>query len=346
MTHVDSQNADGHEPSRVERIEILTHEFEPPPAEPDPDLGAVDEPSTTTPERGPSVAVANAFTVDLEDWFCVQNLRGHVDPRDWHKQELRVIDSTLRLLELLDEVDVRATFFVLGWVARECPDLVREVDHRGHEIACHSNAHRMVSELTPAEFEDDLVQALDTIRDLVAQPVIGYRAPSFSITREQYWAFAIMARHGLLYDSSIFPFGGHPDYGVPDAPREIHELPAGMLEFPMACPEVFGRRVPVGGGGYFRIYPYRLTRALMRRQNAAGLPVSFYIHPWELDPGQPRLLNDAPRAKRLRHYTNLHRTESRLRRLLRDFRFETMAAVLDLGDDSVRAAGGADSQVA
>jgi polysaccharide deacetylase family protein (PEP-CTERM system associated) len=170
---------------------------------------------------------------------------------------------------------------------------------------------------------------LAAIRPLVKQPVEGFRAPSFSITRAQQWAFAIMARHGIRYDSSVFPYGGHPDYGIADAPRAIHEIEPGVLEFPMACATVGGRRVPVGGGGYFRIYPYALTRRLLRRQNAEGLPFSFYLHPWEVDPGQPRV-DTGSRTRALRHYHGLARTEGKLERLLSDFSFSTMADVLGI----------------
>lgn len=280
-------------------------------------------------------SVTNAFTVDVEDWFCVRNLRGVIRPGTWGERESRVESSTLRVLDLLDAADVHGTFFVLGWVAEHHPDLVREIDRRGHEVGCHSHAHEMVSEQTPAAFEADLARALDTIRALVDQPVIGYRAPSFSITSAQAWAFPILAGNGIRYDSSVFPFGGHPDYGIADAPLGIHETGAGVLEFPMTCVPVAGRRVPVGGGGYFRHYPYALTRLLLRRHNAAGRPFAFYVHPWELDPDQPRVSpGRGPGAllRRQRHYHGLATTEGRLERLLAEFAFTTMADLLDIGD--------------
>lgn len=269
----------------------------------------------------------NAFTVDLEDWFCVRNLRDVISFDQWAAQEQRVVASTTRLLDLLDRHQVSATFFVLGWTAVRFPELVRDVAARGHEIACHSHRHRMVSEMTPAEFEEDLAEALTTLRELTDQPVEGFRAPSFSITGAQSWAWSIMHAHGITYDSSIFPFGGHPDYGIADAPLGIHAVADGIMEFPMACAEIGPRRVPTGGGGYFRLLPYALTRNLMRRCNAAGRPVSFYIHPWELDPGQPRI-DTGSRTRQLRHYANLGRTERRLERLLGDFAFTTVRNVL------------------
>ncbi|MBC7643954.1 MAG: DUF3473 domain-containing protein [Thermoleophilia bacterium] len=269
----------------------------------------------------------NAFTVDLEDWFCVRNLRDAIPFDQWNAQEQRVVASTTRLLDLLDRHKVSATFFVLGWTAARFPELIRDVAARGHEIACHSHCHQMVSELTPEQFAEDLSEALATLRALTDQPVEGFRAPSFSITRAQSWVWPIMRANGITYDSSIFPFGGHPDYGIADAPLEQHVVAEGITEFPMACAEIGSHRVPTGGGGYFRLLPYVVTRNLMRRCNAAGRPVSFYIHPWELDPGQPRVATGS-RVKQLRHYANLGRTEQRLERLLEDFAFTTMRDLL------------------
>lgn len=271
----------------------------------------------------------NAFTIDLEDWFCVANFDDTIARASWPQQESRVEQSTTRMLDLLDTAGVSGTFFVLGWVAERFPDLVREVDRRGHEIACHSHMHRKVHALTPDQFEQDLSASLAVLRNLSTRPVVGYRAPSFSVTRATTWAFEIMARHGITYDSSIFPIGGHPDYGINDAPRGIHEIQPDMLEFPMAAVEVAGRRVPTGGGGYFRLLPYAVTRALMRRHNRHGYPVSFYLHPWEIDPDQPRI-NAGSRQRTFRHYRNLDRTERRLVRLLADFRFGTMQQVLGI----------------
>lgn len=269
----------------------------------------------------------NAFTVDLEDWFCVRNLRHVIAADAWEQQPQRVEAPTRRLLELLAAADARGTFFVLGWTAERFPDLIREVEAAGHEIACHSYSHRMVSELTPDEFREDLARALTVLRDIVDQPVIGFRAPSFSITTETSWAFDIMAELGIRYDSSIFPFGGHPDYGIADAPLTPWVTESGVIEFPMAVTTYGRRRVPTGGGGYFRLLPYGVTRSLMRRVNRGGRSVPFYIHPWELDPGQPRV-DLGSRTKSLRHYTNLASTDRRLERLLTDFRFTSMDALL------------------
>lgn len=261
----------------------------------------------------------NVFSVDLEDWFCVQNLSGVIRREEWDKCESRVERNTLLLLHLLARRQVKATFFVLGWVAERFPDLVREIESRGHEIATHGYSHRLLTSLTPEEFRADLGRSLEVLARCSRRPVSGFRAPSFSVTRKTWWALEILRASGIRYDSSIFPVGFHPDYGIPDAPLSAHRLPEGVLELPMSCAEMFGRKVPCSGGGYFRLFPYPVTRALMRRCNQQGRPVIFYLHPWEVDPDQPRVA--LPALKRFRHYNNLDRTAERLERLLEDFSF-------------------------
>ena len=264
----------------------------------------------------------NVFSVDLEDWFCVQNLSGIIPRYQWESCESRVERNTLLLLDLLSRHRVEATFFVLGWVAERFPDLVREVERRGHEIATHGYSHRILTSLTPDEFRADLEMSLEVLSGCSSQTVRGFRAPSFSVTRKTWWALDIMRSAGISYDSSIFPVGFHPDYGVPDAPLAAHRIADGPYELPMSCAEVFGRKVPCSGGGYFRLFPYAATRALMRRCNSQGRPVIFYIHPWEVDPGQPRVA--MPALKKFRHYNNLEVTMKRLDRLLSDFQFTSI----------------------
>lgn len=272
----------------------------------------------------------NAMSIDLEDWFCVQNLRSAIRRDAWDDCELRVVESTRRVLRLLDKHGVRATFFVLGWVARRAPELVRDIDADGHEIASHGFGHELLTNLTPEQFDDDIRRALDALEAAgVRQTVVGYRAPSFTVvssTRE--WAFQSLERHGFRYDSSIFPIGFHPDYGIADAPLEPYRATDGLREFPMSCIDLFGRRLPAGGGGYFRLLPYRYTKLAISRCNAEGRPAVFYLHPWELDPEQPRV--PLPRSKRFRHYHNLHKTERRLDALLGDFAFGTVKEVLEI----------------
>ncbi len=266
--------------------------------------------------------MVNVFSIDLEDWFCVQNLNGIIPRDQWDQCESRVENNTIRLLDLLDRHHTKATFFVLGWVAERHPDLVREVFRRGHEIATHGYSHTLLTYMTPEEFHADLDRSLEVLARCVPAPVQGFRAPSFSVTRKTWWALDILKSAGLRYDSSIFPVGFHPDYGIPDSRLDAHAVLDGFLEVPMSCAMVFGRKVPCSGGGYFRLFPYAVTRHLMRRCNAQGRPVMFYLHPWEIDPGQPRVAGMTA-LKRFRHYNNLDRTMERLERLLGDFQFTT-----------------------
>ena len=260
--------------------------------------------------------------MDLEEWFCVQNLNGIIPRSEWAHRESRVEQSTLRLLDLLGERGVQATFFVLGWVAERHPDLVREVERRGHEIATHGYSHMVLTAMTPDEFRADLNRSLEVLAGCSSGKVLGFRAPSFSVTRKTWWALELLRSSGLRYDSSVFPVGFHPDYGVPDAPLEAHPA-EGLLEIPMSCARLLGRNVPCCGGGYFRMYPYGLTRRLMELCNRQGRPVIFYIHPWEVDPAQPRV-GGMPASKRFRHYYNLTETMPRLERLFEDFQFTTI----------------------
>jgi polysaccharide deacetylase family protein (PEP-CTERM system associated) len=262
----------------------------------------------------------NVMSVDVEDWFCVYNLSRLIPYAEWDRCESRVERSTTRLLDLFGKHEVEATFFVLGWVADRFPDLVREIERRGHEVASHGYSHRLLTFMQPPEFREDLQRSLEVLARSAAQPVRGFRAPSFSVTRKTLWAADILKESGIRYDSSVFPVGFHPDYGIADAELQPYELAEGLTELPMSVAEVFGRKVPCCGGGYFRLYPYSVTRWLMRRCNAQGRPVMFYLHPWELDPGQPRVAG-LSWSKRFRHYNNLDKTEERLERLLDDFSF-------------------------
>jgi polysaccharide deacetylase family protein (PEP-CTERM system associated) len=274
--------------------------------------------------------VLNAFTVDVEDYFQVTSFEQVVSRDGWDHQESRVVGSTRRILDLLARHYVRGTFFILGWVAERFPRLIREIKDGGHELACHSYWHRLVYQQTNGEFREDLRRAKAAIEDAAGDAVTAYRAPSFSITRKSLWALEILLEEGFTVDSSLFPTR-HDRYGIPDAPEQIHaiETPAGSIaEFPMTV-QRFGRlTVPVGGGGYFRLYPYSLTRRLLRRANVAGQrPFVFYVHPWEVDVDQPRIRTGS-RLSRFRHYVNLATTEAKLDRLLGDFRFGRMCDVL------------------
>lgn len=273
----------------------------------------------------------NAISIDLEDWFCVHNLSDSIRREDWGGCELRVAGSTKRLLSLFERNQTRATFFVLGWIAERLPELVREIEDRGHEIAVHGYNHLLLTEISAAEFEEDLSKALEAIDNcgVKARP-LGFRAPSFTLVEStKGWALPILERMGFKYDSSVFPIGFHPDYGMLESPLVPYKITDELYEFPMSCLEVFGRRLPFGGGGYFRLFPYAYTKYCMRRVNAQGRPVVFYLHPWELDPDQPRV-EKLSFSKKIRHYRNLDKTEQRFEKLLGDFEFTTIKEVLGL----------------
>lgn len=269
-----------------------------------------------------SAPIRNLLSIDLEDWFCVSNFDGLLDRAVWSSCRLRVVESTRRLLELFERRGVTATFFTLGWIAEQAPALIREVAAAGHEIACHGYHHHRLYQLDAERFADDLARALAILRELSPRPVEGYRAPSFSLTERTAWAPAILRAQGIRWDSSVFPFGGHPEYGIADAPLEPYWLADDLVELPMSVVEFGGRRLPCTGGGYFRLYPYSLSAALIRRCNAAGRPAIFYAHPWEFDPEQPRM--PLGPIKRFRHYNNLDKTFARLDRLLGEFAWGPM----------------------
>lgn len=273
-------------------------------------------------------ATLNALTIDVEDYFHVSGFEGCVTRSQWDDFPLRVADNTHRLLDILATADVRGTFFVLGWVAERRPDLVKDIRAAGHEVASHGFWHRLIYRQTPAEFRADVRQARDVLQDILGEAVTAYRAPSFSITRASLWALDVLAEEGFLVDSSIYP-ARHDRYGIPEAPLEPHrvERPAGTLwEFPPPVHRVLGRPTPVGGGGWFRLYPYALTRRWLGAINRAGRPFAAYLHPWEIDPEQPRL--SPGRMAAFRHYVGLRRTKGRLTTLLRDFRFGTLSESL------------------
>jgi len=272
----------------------------------------------------------NAFTVDVEDYFHVAALSSAVSRESWSLRESRVERNTERLMGVLAEQDVHATFFVLGWVAERIPALVRRIADAGHEIACHGYSHRLVYTQTPSEFREETVRAKRTLEDTIGLAVSGYRAASFSVTRNSLWALDTLIDLGFSYDSSIFPIH-HDLYGLPGATPEPHRVsaPSGrtLAEFPMSTASLLSLHIPVSGGGYFRILPYWLTRTGLKQINARRhRPFAFYLHPWELDPAQPRISVGA--FSRFRHYTNLSRCEARLRRLLAEFSFTCMYEVL------------------
>jgi polysaccharide deacetylase family protein (PEP-CTERM system associated) len=270
----------------------------------------------------------NALTIDVEDYYHVSGFDRCVSRSQWDELPSRVGDSTRRILDLLGNAGVRGTFFILGWVAERQPALVRAIHAAGHEIGCHSYAHRLIYEQTPQQFRADLRLARLVLEDILGQRISSYRAPSFSITTRSLWALDVLLEEGFLFDSSIYPTH-HDRYGIAGTPLHPHRLErasGSLWEFPPPVWRLWNYPLPVGGGGYFRLYPYGMTRRGLNAINAAGRPFAVYLHPWEFDPEQPRMRPGPMRA--FRHYVGLRRTETRLARLLNDFRFATMSESL------------------
>ena len=274
--------------------------------------------------------VVNAMSVDVEEHFHVSAFDGIVPRATWNGMDSRVVSNTGRLLALFEEYEVRATFFVLGCVAERHPDLVGRIAAAGHEVASHGHAHRLIYDQTPSAFRQDVRQAKRILEDAAGRPVVGYRAPSYSITPRSLWALDILVEEGYEYDSSIFPIR-HDRYGIPVSARQpyaIERQAGSIIEVPASTTRVGPWNLPIAGGGYFRLLPYWWTRWGIGRVNRTEeRPAIFYIHPWEIDPDQPRL--PAGRLGRVRHYRNLEKTESRLRRLLADFKFDTVQSIVD-----------------
>jgi polysaccharide deacetylase family protein (PEP-CTERM system associated) len=273
--------------------------------------------------------VLNALTVDVEDYFQVSAFERVVPRSDWDHLESRVCRNTERLLDLFAAADTKATFFVLGWVAEKFPGLVKRIHREGHELASHSYGHQLVYDMTPDTFRADLRRARGAIEHATGVAVRGYRAPSFSIVERSLWALDVLVSEGYQYDSSIYPIR-HDRYGIPGWQRAAHRVTrehGTLWEFPGSTVRRFGANLPIGGGGYFRLLPYGWTRNGIRRLNELEHQAAiFYIHPWEIDPQQPRINVGA--ASRLRHYYNLDQTEARLQRLLSEFAFGRISDVL------------------
>jgi polysaccharide deacetylase family protein (PEP-CTERM system associated) len=308
----------------------------------------------------------NALTIDVEDYFQVSAFEGCVWRDEWDNYPLRVERNTFRILDMLDEFGVKATFFVLGWVAERCPELVRDIAKRGHEVASHGYGHQRVCIQSRKDFRADIRRSKKILEELAGEAVVGYRAPSYSISRSCLWAYDELLEAGYRYDSSVFPIH-HDLYGIPDWPRHpftvekdwdgkwqpalplseqrtmnsvrgdpcfltpvpcsLLPAPCTMTEIPITTLSIAGKRIPIAGGGYFRLFPYAFTHWGLRRINRVeGRPFVFYLHPWELDPGQPRVSGAGPKS-RFRHYLNLHKTEGRFRNMLGDFRFAPVREV-------------------
>lgn len=270
----------------------------------------------------------NALSFDIEDWFQVENMKGAVSFKDWDTLELRVARNTERILRILKDNDTRATFFVLGWVAERCPGLVREITRGGHELASHGYGHDLVYSLGPEKFREDVRRSKEALEGISGKKVCGYRAPSFSITKDSLWALDILKEEGFIYDSSIFPVSFHDRYGFDTRESVPFRWPNGLIEVPLTVYRIRNVTLPLAGGGYFRLLPYVYFKYFFNKLNAKNERFTFYLHPWEIDPGQPRL--PLPLSYRIRHYVNLKETEAGLKKLLKDFRFDGIKAAHSL----------------
>lgn len=268
--------------------------------------------------------ISNALTVDVEDYFMASAFEPQVTKSDWSRLPSRVVQNTRKMMSILAESGVKGTFFVLGWVGEHFPELVREIRGQGHEIACHGYDHRLIYDQTPDDFRKDVRRSKEILEKASGAQVRGYRAPSFSITRQTEWALKILKEEGYLYDASLFP-GPHARGGFSGAPLNPHRRQE-LSEFPMSVISVGNRRFGFSGGGYFRLFPYPLVRWGIRKCMGENRPAVVYLHPWEIDPGQPRFKLNA--VGRFKHYVNLSGTEEKLKKLLLDFRFKPMEIIL------------------
>lgn len=271
----------------------------------------------------------NALTIDVEDYFMVSAFADKIKFEDWYRYESRVELNTQRVLDILDEYGVKATFFVLGWVAEHYPTLIRKICTRGHEIACHGYNHRLIYDLSLKEFREDTRKAKALIEDIIGESIKGYRATSYSITKNTLWTLDILIEEGFIYDSSIFPIY-HDRYGYPEFSRFPVIIPrkgvGEILEIPLSTVRFLGRNLPIAGGGYLRLFPVRFVEWGIHSINEKELqPAIIYLHPWEVDPKQPRL--NGSRISHFRHYINIDKTHFKLKRLLETFHFKPMKDV-------------------
>ena len=268
--------------------------------------------------------ITNYLTIDVEDYFQVAAFEKVIKPELWDNYESRVEGNTDAILNILKTRNIKATFFVVGWIAEKYPQLVQQIYENGHEIGCHSYMHRKIYDLSPDEFKADTKKAKSLLEKITGSKIRGYRAPSYSITKKSLWALDILAELGFEYDSSIFPIH-HDNYGIPDSPRFAYRLDRQNLkEYPISTLKVLGRNIPVSGGGYFRMFPYAFTRTALQFINVKEQkPFIFYLHPWEIDPDQPRI-SSASALSKFRHYVNLKTTKIKLLKLLDDFKFTSI----------------------
>ncbi len=271
--------------------------------------------------------MVNALGIDVEEWFHICGVNEALKANEESFFKSRVVNNTTKLLQVFKEHGVRATFFILGSVANDFPDLVKEISNAGHEVASHSYSHILVYSQRPQDFARDLKKSLNILSSITGKDILGFRAPGFSIVKESLWALDILKESGIKYDCSIFPIS-HPRYGIPDAKTIPHEIRPGLIEFPPSTVKIIGANFPVGGGAYLRILPYRFIKGAIRKLNAQNIPANVYLHPWEIDYEQPTL--KIPLARKFTHYFGLKNTLSKLKALLSDFKFAPICEVLGI----------------
>ena len=274
--------------------------------------------------------ITNAFTVDVEDYYQVEAFSKHIHRSKWSNFASHVEKNTDDILALLDEKNIKATFFTLGCVAEEYPSIVRKIVDQRHEIASHGYSHKLIYNQSPGEFKQETIKSKAILEDIAQTEVKGYRAATYSITRESFWALDTLAEAGFVYDSSIFPIR-HDRYGIPDINTLPHEIktPGGntIVEFPISVLKTRIFDIPIAGGGYFRLFPYAFSKWALKRVNKQGNEFVFYIHPWEIDKTQP-VIREAGAMTKFRHYNNIDNCKQRLEKLLFDFNFDTLEAIL------------------
>jgi len=278
--------------------------------------------------------ITNALTIDLEDWYQVTDFEVAVKKTEWDKYESRVVQNTKRLLKILDEYQVKATFFVLTWNAEKHPELIKEVARHGHEIGTHGHSHKLIYEQSADEFDADIRKSIDVLESIINDKVIGYRAPSFSITEKTLWALDVLLNNGIKYDSSIFPFK-RSLYGIANGPQKpcIIRKQNGkqLIELPMSVVRLLGKNIPISGGAYLRVFPYWFFKWGLKQINKQGRPGMVYLHPWEIDADQPKIKIQYKQGYSL-HYVNIANTERKLRKLLQDFPFAPIRDILSAQD--------------
>ncbi|PUU89884.1 XrtA system polysaccharide deacetylase [Halanaerobium sp.] len=273
----------------------------------------------------------NILTIDVEDYFQVETFKNIIDNNEWDNFELRVENSLKKVLNLINSFDYKATFFVLGWIAEKFPEIIKMISDQGHEISTHGYGHELVYKQTKQEFKNDLIKSINTLKNITGKEILGYRAPTFSITNDSLWALDIIKELGLEYDASISPIEGHDKYGIMGINPCIHTLFNGLVELPQTTIKILTKNVPVAGGGYFRLLPYWLTKMAIKKLNKNNKTAIVYLHPWEFDPEQPKI-KGISKLSQFRHYINIDKTEDKFKKMLSDFNFTSIEKYLEINE--------------